>query len=85
MKWTVPVPTTIRTLRAAAWQGHYLPKEVTWDLRTHSLAGAEVANPNRTRGGTAGSTFVKASAPGDYELDRRRSAMRRDYRRDTEF
>ena len=36
MKWTVPVPTTIRTLRAAAWQGHYLPKGGYTGL-THAL------------------------------------------------
>ena len=58
MKWTVPVPTAIRTLRAAAWQDHCPPKG-DYTRLTHALPAGEVANPNRTRGGTAGSTFVK--------------------------
>ena len=49
----------IRTLRAATWQGHYLPKRDYMGLTHALLAGGEVANLNRTRGGTAGSTFVK--------------------------
>ena len=59
MKWTVPVPPLFVRFAQPPGKAITCLRKITWGLRTRSPAGGEVANPNRTRGGTAGSTFVK--------------------------